>query len=384
VKVLHIIPTLQQGGAERLLVDLCDHASSDIEHVIITIMSETFFRPTRARVISLGVARRRGLTGIAGVIAAIPRLRRIVADERPDVVQGWLYYGNVLSLVTPRTWRIWTIHNTALAPESGHLQLFLSNRLCALACPRGVDRILYCAETARALHEAMGYSADRGVVIPNGVDAARFRIDAGQRLAVRAALRIGTDEAVLAVFARYDPQKNLPFVFEALRDAAPRIGRFRLILAGQGLDATNSELDALLNQYGLAETSLRLGATTDVHGFMHASDLILLGSAYGEALPMVLIEAALANRAIVTTDLGDVRKLGLPEDAVVRVGSREEFASAIAREVERLRTGEGAARRAEIGRAVAEAFSIERCVAAYEAVYREGGGSKQTGGVSSG
>ena len=124
---------------------------------------------------------------------------------------------------------------------------------------------------------------------------------------------------------------------------------------------------------------MRLGAITDVQGLINSSDLVLLGSTHGEAMPMILIEAALANRAIVTTDIGDVRALGLSEDAIVPIGSSEAFTAAIVSAVARLGTSEGAAQRAEIGRAVAEAFSIERCVAAYEAVYREGRGSEQIG-----
>ncbi len=369
MKVLHVIPTLEQGGAERLLADLCDHTSDSTEHVIVTLFGNVFFKPRRAAVYTIGFPRQVSTGGIRQVLRALWRLRRTVAAHKPDIVHCWLYYGNVLSLllvgVAPKI--IWSIHNTTLPKNRPVLQCahWLS-RLISESIP---DRIVYCAATARELHEDYGYSAAASLVIPNGICIATFRPREECRQDIRASYGLKVDQVVIGIIGRLDLQKNVGLIAAAVARARSRLGAFKLLFAGRGADPENATLAELLTSFGLLDDSILLGEVSGVERYINAADIIALGSSYGEALPMILIEAAVCEKAIVATRLGDINALGLPADSIVPP-EVEPFAEALVREARAWRDGSRVLTRAHIARTLSDTLSIDKCAKAYEQVYR--------------
>ena len=90
---LHFIPSLEQGGAERLLVDLTI-ADDRFQHAIITILSGVHFftGAVNAPVRSIGGGSRRWTPLLAPII--LVRACLALWRLKPQVVVGWLYYGN--------------------------------------------------------------------------------------------------------------------------------------------------------------------------------------------------------------------------------------------------------------------------------------------------
>jgi glycosyltransferase involved in cell wall biosynthesis len=373
MKVLHLIPSLDQGGAERLLVDLCDHAGLESEQVIVILFGPIFFVPRCARVRSIDFPRRLTLTTLPRAMRSLLRLRALVAEERPDLVHGWLYYGNLLTVIlgglAPHI--VWSIHHTTFGPARSIRLVRLARWLGRLASGYVPDRIVYCAEAARRLHESDGYCARKSSVIHNGVALGRFAPSGEQRRDTRAQLALADDELVIGHFARFDPQKNFRLACAAVARARPHLGPFKLLLAGRDVSPANSELQALLDSHGLVGDAKLLGAVDHIERYINAVDIMMLGSSYGEALPIVLIEAAVCERAVVTTDVGDVSMLGLSPESVVPPDDVEGFARALTREAAAWRDGSSAARRAAVAARVRGSLSIEACSKAYEETYRD-------------
>ena len=187
LRVLHIIPTLGPGGAERLLGDLTRRTSPAIEHVIVSMTDDPPFFPVSCRIENLRMSR--GGASPGSFLAALRSLRACVRATRPDVVQGWLYHGNFATLFMTGATRapvVWSIHNTTLAPGRSKISTRAIDRICA-PLSRVVPRaIVYCTQQARVTHEQAGYAPARGRVIENGVRTDDFRFDAQARRAIRA------------------------------------------------------------------------------------------------------------------------------------------------------------------------------------------------------
>jgi glycosyltransferase involved in cell wall biosynthesis len=145
----------------------------------------------------------------------------------------------------------------------------------------------------------------------------------------------------------------------------------RLVLAGRGLSRDNAELTRLLDGSRLADCVVPLGPVSDMPAHMNAADIVLLASGYGEALPIALIEAAACERAIVSTHVGDVAAIGIPPDRLVPADDLAGFAEALVREGAAWRDGSSRARLAATARHARQGFSLDACVGAYEALYRE-------------
>jgi glycosyltransferase involved in cell wall biosynthesis len=367
-KILHVIPSLGQGGAERVLAGLLSSQRPELDHHVVSLLAEDpFFRFEALTVETLGLTRESPLTQAAGTVH---RLRRHVNSIRPDLVHGWLYHGNAFSVgaVGLGIPILWSIHNTTLSTTSSKRLTRLLNRACAALSGRVPTRILYCSETARSVHEQNGYVPSRSVVVYNGIDLAAFRFDELRRSKLRAALELAEDQFAVAAIGRFDQQKNHGLIAKAFALVA-RSADAKLLLAGAGCSPDNTELLVMLEAVGIRDRSILLGPRHNMDALLSACDVVVIGSSYGEALPMIAIEAAAAGLPIVAADVGDVARFAeQPEDVVPR-----DDADAMCKSLLRVQTRRTRRmRQANLDEARArmlEPYSLEQMSRAYRDLY---------------
>jgi glycosyltransferase involved in cell wall biosynthesis len=307
VRVLHIITALGQGGAVRLLADLIAHGTCEVSHQVVSLTDETpFFDLGDTPVALLGL--QRGQVSPRALMSATQKVRA----DAPDIIHAWLYHGNLLSALLPqrRVPLLWSIHNTTLPSSGSRTMTRLINRVCSTLSHWVPWRIAYCAEAARIFHEeACGYNRSRGVVVENGVDFGAFGFDPDRRTAVRAGWGLDSGTLVIGCVGRFDAQKDHETVLAAIR--LLNQPRARLVLAGAGCTPDNPQLARLLRAAGIADQTLALGPVHDMRGLLSALDLLVIGSAFGEALPIVGLEAAANDLPLVATAVGNVAELVL-------------------------------------------------------------------------
>ena len=368
VKVLHIIPALGQGGAERLASELTARAPPDMHHVVVSMVGDSpFFPMSHVRVENLGLERGRFS------LKAVRAFRTLVRVEKPDVVQGWLYHGNILASLArglgPKIF--WSIHNTSLDRAGSKRLTRALNKVAALASSTVPDCIIYCADAARRYHEVLGYDPSRGLVIQNGVDIQAFRRDDAARAKGRAALEISETEVLCGFVGRFDAQKSIPLLLQAFRSASDQRPRMKLVLAGEGFVPNNDDIRGLLAEFQVEDNTILLGACRDVPALLSSLDLITFASSYGEALPMAALEAAAAGLPIVTTDVGETRRLTLSPDHIVRARNPDALAGALVQACDDLTNGtlEDALKRRH--RLLQQEFDLDTALQTYAALYRK-------------
>ncbi|MGO4170703.1 glycosyltransferase [Bosea sp. TAF32] len=365
LKILHVAPHLRQGGAERLLFELATHPSDGVTHHVALMQDEVFFDRASLHVEDLGFDLGHRFGALTHLPASRRRLRALIERLKPDVVQGWLYYGAFLSLaVGARAPLVWSIHNTTFPRLLANPLLHLVDRALATRSRAAPDAIVYCASSARAFHEARGYAAKRGLVIENGVDLALFRPDAARRVARRAGLGLSDDAFAVLLSARNDPQKDLPNCLDAFALFRSKAPQARLLLAGRGMDGSDVGLGAMIAARGLEAAVLTLGAVADMPGLLDAADAVLLGSRYGEAMPMALLEALAMGKPIAATRIGDVGRLPCPPEALAPPADPRSLASALS--FARAGDPRWAASFAE----ARTHYGLDTMTRAYEALYR--------------
>lgn len=382
MKVLHIITSLADGGAEAVLYRLCTH-DAESRHVVVSLMDEGKYGPLlRAVGIEVhGIGMPRG--GIR--MGALWRLWRLVRQQRPDVVQTWMYHADLIGGCVARMAGVpvvcWGMHNTTLDPGASARGTILVARLCA-RLSRWVPRaIVSCSREAVRVHRALGYTAEKFVVIPNGYDLGRFTPDDVARQRLRGQWGIDADTPLIGMVARFDPQKDHATLVAALGMLAGAGAAFRAVLVGTGMDDGNAALVAAMAAAGLGERVRLLGRRDDVPAVMCALDLHVLSSAYGEAFPNVLAEAMACGTPCVTTNVGDAALIVGDMGWVVPPRDAEALADAIGTALlERAERPTDWSMRGRVARErVAGHFGIESMVAAYRTVWqaaRDGAPSK--------
>jgi glycosyltransferase involved in cell wall biosynthesis len=352
-----------------MLANLLSSQHLSVEHHILSLLAvEPFFR-FEAPIETLGLTKESPASQAPG---KLHQLRRHVNRIAPDVVHGWLYHGNAFSVGAAGLGIpiLWAIHNTTLSATHSKRSTRLLDRMCAALSRYIPERILYCSEAARLVHEQNGYAPDRSVVVYNGVDLAAFRFDAARRSRLRATLGLAEHEFAVAAIGRFDQQKNHGLIARAFASVAANADA-RLLLVGAGCSPDNPELLVLLEAAGIRNRCILLGPRHDMDALLSACDAVVIGASYGEALPMIAIEAAAAGLPIVATDVGDVARFALhPADVVPRDDAHAMSAALLRVQADRIRRvrQEGLC---EARSKLLEPYSLEHMSHAYLDLYRK-------------
>jgi glycosyltransferase involved in cell wall biosynthesis len=302
-------------------------------------------------------------------------LRTVLAGTRPDVVQGWMYHGNLAALAAPsRTPVVWNIRQSIgqLRREKAATAAVI---LAGAMLSRRPRAIVYNSAVSAREHESLGYRDDRTRLIPNGFDLERFRPESAARARLRASLGIPADALVVGLLGRFHPMKDHANFLAALGRVLPGTPSLHAVLAGRGLVPGNAALMGLLPPGAERARVHLLGEVADVPGLAAGLDVLCLSSGDGEGFPNVVGEAMACEVPCVVTDSGDAAAVVGDTGLVVPRADTAALAAALADML-----GRSPEARAELGRAarrrVSERFSIASIAAQYEALYGEvrGGG----------
>ncbi len=375
LRILVFTTGLGTGGAERMLVKLV--ATLGAQGCEFSVVSLLDAGTQGAALRALGVPVHEARMKQASRLPSLPlRLRQVVRAVEPDVIQGWMYHGNLAASVARRlagsTARlVWGVRQTfyGMAMERPLTRLVIRANA---ALSGSTDAVVYNSALSLRQHAEAGFAAARGLVIPNGFDTARFRPDAAVRAAARARLDLPRQAEVVGLVARDHPMKDHAGFFAAAAAVARSRPDAHFVLAGTGVEAGNARIASLLHEAGLGERVRLLGEVHEVEQLLPAFDVAVLSSAWGEAFPNVLGEAMACGVPCVSTDVGDAA--AIVGDAG-RIVPREDSGRLAAAIVDVLGLGaEGRRALGEAGRRRVEAkFSLAAVAAQYLALYRAGG-----------
>ena len=383
MKIVHVITDLSIGGAETMLVRLIRTSRREgLKHVVISLSPQA---PLANRISMLGVeVRILGMNNGWPSARLFHQLAQWLDELEPDVVQTWMYHADFMGgaatyAVQLSRWLrgshikrpalIWGIHHTDLRLTGSSRATRWVARSCALMSSVVPDVIVCCAEAARLSHHRGGYCAQRMTVIHNGIDLDRFRANPAARESLRLSLGINEEVPLVGVIGRYHLVKDYGTFISAMRDVLNAMPQCRFVMAGHGLDQSNSELIALLDTAGLRHACHLLGPQPEPQTLLAALDVFCLSSK-SEGLPTVIGEAMACEVPCVATDVGDTAFLIGTTGFVVPAENPQALGRALNAMLNQTRTERMALGRAARNR-VLSLFSMEASWQRYEKTYVE-------------
>lgn len=349
MRVLYVIPTMGFGGAEALLASqLPFFVSEGVEPIIVTFSSKRTLldaRSVEAKHISLGLSSAAGpIGGFLLTLETARRLRRVIREQRPDIVHLNLYRGNWFGLLASRGLAptFVTLHNVDEWLASPNLNNKFRRWLERLAVRRRDTRFVAVSESVKRWHcRYLPLAEERVEVIYNGVDLTKFVKEKPTRN--NTPLRI-------AMVGRFFPQKAHDVAVAALGILATSGAEYIADFFGDGplLEST----ERLIAQKNLQARIRCRGICKTIAQTLPEYDLFLMPSRF-EGLPIAAMEAMasfvpmVATRVSGLSEVVDHEHTGLlvpPDDAdalaaaILRVledpALREKFASAARHKVE--------------------------------------------------
>ncbi|MFE9256178.1 glycosyltransferase [Streptomyces sp. NPDC006879] len=248
LRALHIITGLGVGGAEQQLRLLLRHLPLHCEVLTLTNPGPVAegLRADGVRVVHLGMTGNRDL-------GALPRLVRFIRRGRYDLVHTHLYracvYGRLAARLAGVSATVATEHSLGDDGIEGR-PLTTGVRGLYLASERLGAATVAVSDTVAARLHGWGVPPARVHVVPNGIEAARFRFDPQARRVARARSAVPQDAFVVGGVGRLVVGKR----FDVLVRAVAALPQARLLLVGDGPERA-----------ALQDLAIELGAEDRVH-----------------------------------------------------------------------------------------------------------------------
>ena len=190
-------------------------------------------------------------------------------------------------------------------------------------------RVIAVCQESRDVLIANGCRPDKIRVIYNGIAP---RTERPHSDALRRELGLGEDVFLIACLARFDPEKGLDFLVDALAALKARTDRpFCCCVAGDGV--LMDDIRARIAQAHLEAEMRLLGYRTDAEAILAGAQMYVCSSRCNEALSFAILEAMNSALPLVVTDVGgnrDLAETGTVCGTVVPFGDTAGFAGAMA------------------------------------------------------
>jgi len=288
---------------------------------------------------------------------AVAGLARDLRRRRIQVVHSFGFYSNLVGVLAARLARVPAV--IASQRDLGNLRPPLQRWVQGLAIRLAGYVVVNSDAVAGRLRTAWAAPGRRIVVIPNGVDLARFAPATGPATRHSDTVTVGT----LAVLR---PEKAVGNFIRAAAEVRERCPAARFVIWGEG--PCRPTLERLVRELGLEALVELPGLTFEPERALRGLDIFVLPS-ISEAFPNALLEAMATGLPVVATRVGGIP--ALVEDGqtglLVPPGDHAALAGAIMRLIEAPALAALLADRAQ--RRALDEFGIDRMLARLEALY---------------
>jgi glycosyltransferase involved in cell wall biosynthesis len=349
--ILHVIPTLGSGGAERLLVTYLSNPALNnarFRHTIVltdvrdlqkqgpkTFLARSF-RDMGHEVIALGHP------GSKRIVRCVRALRKVIREKKADLLHTHLGWANIAGQIAGRLSGVpvvTTFHSTSYSEEARQsfgtspLKFATLRRIDGFCARRFMNQGIAVSQcVADHVSQNLHIDRDRIKVVYNPVDLKhieprhedprRFVLDElGLPDSSRFVINVGR---VIVSKAHID-------LIEAFAKVSPAHPDAYLIIIGNQPEIQLVEtLRQRIDELGLASRVLILPPRLDISEFLAASEVFAFPSRY-EGLPLALTEAMAAGVPCVASDIGPNREVirdGI-SGLIVPVGDTSAMADAI-------------------------------------------------------
>lgn len=328
--ILHVSQPVD-GGVARVVVDLLRGQVADGHRVLLACPVDGPLAAAATAVGALVLPWNAVRSPGPGMAAEVTVLRRLAAENRPDLVHlhsakaglaGRLALRGVIPTVfQPHAW--------SFAAVTGTMALLARN--WERRATRWTDRHICVSEAEQAEGVAAGVRG-RWAQAPNGVDLEHYN---PTRLPLpsqaRESLGLSTDPAradgPLAVcVGRLCRQKGQDTLLRAWAGIPAAVPGARLVLVGDGPD--RAALEALAAGLPHPDSVVFAGAAADPRDWYAAADLMVLPSRW-EGMALVPIEAMASGCPVLLTDVAGAREVLAPGIEPIPVGKPKVLRAAL-------------------------------------------------------
>ncbi|WP_300341395.1 glycosyltransferase [Fusobacterium sp.] len=320
MKILHIITSLELGGAEKLLTDLVPFQQNKGHFVKVLILSDkgaVFKKTLENKGVEVLVCKSNSIKSFKNIFHILREIKR----ENYDIVHTHLvhaqYWTRLAKLFdTKKRKYITTEHSTSNRRRESKLMQFIDKFIF-----KGFDKIVSISEaTEKSLKEWLEISDDRFEIIYNGIDPTEFRNSLPYE---KIELGVKNEDYLLMMISRFHESKNQKGVIEALKWLPVK---YKLVLVGDG--KLENDVKEYCEKNNLSNRVKFLGLRRDIPKLLKTADIVIQYSFF-EGFGITAVEAMASGKPVIASDVPGLKQVVENAGYLVSIDDSKELAKAI-------------------------------------------------------
>ncbi len=290
MKICFILTEIANGGAERVVLNLCQYylsCADELSLIALKKIDENNSIYQEFKLLNLPIY---SLNMSKFSFFSFSKLNSIVNEIKPDVIHSHLFHGNILSRFIKRSPNKFRLVNTIHIMEyrKSAFWRFWLDRITFNRCEVHTSVALSTAEFhAKKLH----VPADRFKIIPNGINLPRKLTDS-ELANFSNAFNLNKFDRILGSVGRLNHQKGFDRLIEllpAIEKVIPDGEKWAYLLIGDGTE--KEKLENLSSKYHSDKIEVIFaGFHAEANSLIALFDCFVIPSR-SEGYPLVLLEA---------------------------------------------------------------------------------------------
>lgn len=289
MKILFIIPTLKNGGAEKVISDVTSHLPENVDaDILINSISDLDF-PTGAKIISLGMvqSKKMGLFyQFIVMMKRITKLYRLKRDNHYDDCISFMDSANIANILTGKKYSKVIISVRTSIKKAADMRpeyKYIVSPLIKLLYNRADKVIAISPGIRKELVEEFGLQDNKVVTIENRCDISLLKQQAEEAWDSEDELLEGKN--LIVAVGRLVDSKGQWHLIRAFRSVCEKDATAVLLILGDG--SLNNYLRQVANNCGVSEKVIFKGFVKNPYKYIAKADVFVMPSqfeGYGNAL----------------------------------------------------------------------------------------------------
>ena len=336
IKVLRIINRFNLGGPTYNVAYLSKYMSSEFETLLVGGAKDDTEESSDFIINNLGlkpiiIEEMKREINLRNDYAAYKKIKEIIKEFKPDVVHTHASKAGTLGRLAAYSCGVkvivHTFHGHVFHSYFGKLKTTFYKNIERYLAKRATA-IIAISEIQKneLVKQHQICKAEKVHVIPLGFDLTRFQENQTEkRKSFREKYNIEDDEIVISIIGRLVPVKNHTLFLEGLKIVSEKTSKkIRAFIVGDGEDRKVIEEKA--KELGIPfidGTKSNEKALLTFTSWIKEIDVVLAGSdivaltSFNEGTPVSLIEAQAANKPIVSTNVGGIANVVVPNETAL-------------------------------------------------------------------
>lgn len=289
MRIIHVIPNLNVGGAETMMKNLITEQENSGHNVTVIAFYQSD-SSIRKALESIGIEivfidKKAGFD-----LSAIFKLKRVFDSKNPDAIHTHLYVLPYVFLASRKRKIVHTIHTVAEKERSG-IAVYLTRMIYH---SRRVTPVAISDEIRNSISQFHNIPENNIPVVLNGAPISNYYEKESYNI---------SDKARIIHVGSLIPLKNHELMINVANMLKKQNIKFKMEFAGVG--NLKDKLEEQVINFHLEDCVEFVGLKDDISLFLKDADLFIFPSQY-EGVPMSLIEAMASGLPIIASNVGGI------------------------------------------------------------------------------